>query len=87
MFKETPDKVEDSWSKDSWRRPRRESWSQPTQRGRGVRGRGVWFIDNRPQTLRRRNTMPNTRDDCQDHSQDQNYNYRTNNDGTDNCKF
>ncbi|CAI2186798.1 4514_t:CDS:2, partial [Funneliformis geosporum] len=73
---EKPDKVDDSLSKDSLRRPRRESWSQPSQRGRGTRGRGVWFIDNRPRTLRRRNTMPNSRDDYQD--QDPIYNNLTN---------
>ncbi|CAG8643710.1 12236_t:CDS:10 [Funneliformis mosseae] len=79
---EKPDKVDDSSSKDPWRRPRRESWSQPPQRGRGTRGRGVWFIDNRPRTLRRRNTMPNSRDDYQDH--DPIYN-NLNNDRSNDC--
>ncbi|RIA86093.1 hypothetical protein C1645_780449 [Glomus cerebriforme] len=64
---EEPDKIA---SRDR-QRPRRESWSQPPQRGRSVRGRGIWTIDNRPnrpQIPHRRYTMP-----------DQNYNYRTNN--------
>jgi len=74
---EGPDKI---GSRDQ-QRPRRESWSQPPQRGRSTRGRGVWVIDNRPPIPHRRYTMPNSRDDFQD----RNYNYRIN-DESSNCK-
>ncbi|GES76893.1 integral membrane protein S linking to the trans Golgi network-domain-containing protein [Rhizophagus clarus] len=65
---EESDKINDSLSKDN-QRPRRESWSQPPQRGKITRGRGTWKIDNRPGVYRR-HTVPNSHD-----FQDNNCNY------------
>ncbi|CAB4374498.1 unnamed protein product [Rhizophagus irregularis] len=70
---EEPDKINDSLIQ----RPRRESWSQ-SQRGRSVRGRGVWTLDNRHHdrpNVYRRHTMPNS--NSKDDYQDRNCNYRT----------